>query len=151
MREASYPAYLEAAITGYAEDNVEAGRWPPAGAIERSRADFANLLPRGLATPDNFLFEILVGPDGPVAGFVWLAIERLAGSTTGFVYDLLIHPEYRRQGHAAWALVALEAVAKAQGASSVGLHVFAFNTGARALYDRLGYRVASLNLRKPLH
>lgn len=150
MHPAGYPAYLEAAIEGYARDNVASGRWPATGAVERSRADFAGLLPRGLATPDNHLFEILVRDGGPVAGFIWLAIERRDEGTSGFVYDLEIRPEYRRQGHASRALTALEGVARAHGATSLGLHVFAFNAGARALYERLGYRVASLNLRKPL-
>lgn len=150
MRPASYPAWLEAAIADYAEDNVASGRWPAAGAVARSRADFASLLPRGLATPDNHLFEILVRDGGPVAGFLWLAIERRDEGISGFVYDIKISPGYRRQGHASRALTALEAVASAQGATSLGLHVFAFNAGARALYERLGYRVASLNLRKPL-
>ena len=54
MQAATYPAYLEAAIHGYAQDNVSAGRWPQVGAIERSREDFESLLPHGLDTPDNF-------------------------------------------------------------------------------------------------
>ena len=48
------------------------------------------------------------------------------------------------------ALAAVEALARTQGATSLGLHVFAFNEGAQALYRRLGYQVASLNLLKPL-
>lgn len=150
MQPETYPWYLDAAIAGYAQDNVASGRWPEAGAIERSRTEFATLLPHGLATPDNHLFEIHVQESGPVAGFVWLAIERKDSGVSGFVYDLEIKPEHRRQGHASRAMAALEALARAQGATSLGLHVFAFNQAAQALYHCLGYQVASLNMRKPL-
>ncbi len=85
-----------------------------------------------------------------MAGFVWLAIERKDSGVSGFVYDLEIKSEYRRQGHASRALAALEALARAQGATSLGLHVFAFNQAAQTLYHRLGYRVARLNMHKPL-
>ena len=37
--------YLAVAIAGYAKDNVDSGRWPEEGAIERSHADFAALEP----------------------------------------------------------------------------------------------------------
>lgn len=150
MRAGTYPGYLEAAIAGYAADNVAAGRWPESGARERSRSEFAELLPRGLATPDNFLYEILSCEGGPTVGFIWLAVERKPASITGFVYDLEISQEHRRQGHASRALAELEVIARAVGATSLGLHVFAFNDGAQALYRRLGFQVASLNLRKSL-
>ncbi len=150
MRPETYPQYIGAAIVGYAQDNVAAGRWPEGGASERSRTEFAELLPLGLPTPDNYLFEIHSRDGGPLAGFVWLAIERKPSGVSGFVYDLEIKQEYRRQGHASRALAALEILARAQGATSLGLHVFAFNEGAQALYRRLGYQVVSLNLRKPL-
>ena len=59
MRPERYAAYLEAAIAGYAEDSIACGRWPADKAGELSRADFMALLPQGLATPDNHLFEIV--------------------------------------------------------------------------------------------
>ena len=58
MRPERYGPYLEAAIVGYAQDNVSAGRWPEVGALERSREDFPEPLPQGLATLHNFLYEI---------------------------------------------------------------------------------------------
>jgi ribosomal protein S18 acetylase RimI-like enzyme len=128
----------------------ESYRWPEAGAAERSQTEFAALLPLGLATPDNFLFEIRACDDGPVVGFIWLAIDRRGAVVSGFVYDLEVSTEHRRQGHATRALAALEGIARAQGATSLALHVFAFNHSAQSLYHQLGYTVASLNMRKSL-
>ena len=150
MQAATYPTYVEAAISGYAEDNVGAGRWARVGALERSRDDFASLLPRGLDTPDNFLFEILENDGGAIVGFLWYAIERKHGSCAAYIYDLEVRTEHRRKGHARRALHALELVAAESGATSIGLNVFANNVGAQALYQDLGYAPTNVNMHKSL-
>ena len=150
MRPERYPAYLESAIAGYAQDNISAGRWPELGALERSREDFATLLPQGLATPEHFLYEILAHEGGPTIGSLWVHIEHKFGAVSAYVYDLEIEPAFRRQGHAEHALRALEALAAAAGAGGIGLNVFADNVGAQALYRKLGYVTTNFNMRKPL-
>jgi ribosomal protein S18 acetylase RimI-like enzyme len=150
MQAAAYPEYLESAICGYAQDNVSARRWPQVGAIERSREDFESLLPRGLDTPDNFLFEILDHKNGPTVGYFWYKLERKYGACSAYVYDLEVRPEHRRQGHAWRALKALELLAAEAGATSIGLNVFANNAAARALYRKLGYRPTNINMSRPL-
>jgi ribosomal protein S18 acetylase RimI-like enzyme len=139
-----------AAIVGYAQDNVSAGRWPEVGALERSREDFGSLLPQGLATSDHFLYEILAGAAGPAVGCLWVHIEYKHGAVSAYVYDLEIEPAFRRQGHAVRALQALEAIAAAAGADGIGLNVFADNVGAQALYRKLGYVPTNFNMHKRL-
>lgn len=150
MRVETYPAYAEAAVAGYAADNVAAGRWPLGGAVERSRQEFASLLPRGLETPDNLLFEILEDEGGPTVGFVWVALARRHGACTAYVYDLEVLPSHRRLGHAWRALQAVERLAIEAGATTIGLNVFASNVGAQALYRKLGYVPTNVNMVKPL-
>ncbi len=150
MRVESFDDYVEAAIVAYAQDNIAAGRWPQVGALERSRAAFESLLPQGLSTPGNFLFEIVGSEGGPVVGFVWIAIEDKYGAVSAYIYDIEIKPEYRRRGHALRALQALEPVAEAAGATDIGLNVFANNAGAQALYRKLGYVPTNFNMRKAL-
>lgn len=150
MRTEVYVPYLKAAIAGYAEDNVASGRWPRKGAIKRSHADFGKLLPQGLATPDNYLLEIKATDDGPTVGFIWFAIEERQGVRSAFIYDVAIHAEYRRQGHATRAFAALEPLVAAVGATSIGLHVFGHNQAAQTLYAKLGYEVTGINMAKPL-
>ena len=150
MRPEHFPAYAEASITGYADDNVRADRWPAAGAVDRARGDFASLLPRGLDTPDNLLFEILEREGGSVVGVAWLWLDRAHGPLTAYVYDIEIRIEHRRQGHALRALQALEARAVAAGAVSIGLNVFWNNVAAQALYRKLGYATTNFNMHKPL-
>ena len=150
MQADTFPAYLEAAIEGYAQENVSAGRWPPVGAMERSREDFDSLLPLGLDTPENFVLEILDEEAGAVVGYVWYKLERKHGSCAAYVYDLEVKPEHRRKGHAWRALKALELLAAESGATSIGLNVFANNIGAQALYRQLGYSPTNVNMSKPL-
>lgn len=156
MSAASFADYVKSAITNYAEENVAAGRWPSEGALERSRLDYESFLPNGPATPDNFLYEIrasLASDDDSasrIVGHLWFAIVKKNGVRGGYVYDLEVSPEYRRQGHAEAAFRAMEVLAREMGLPSVGLHVFANNPGAQALYAKLGYAVTGLNMIKHL-
>ncbi len=154
LPQSAYPAYGVAAVAAYAQAKVDAGHWPAATSQQRARDEFAALLPWGLATPQHHLFQVLQSASGPVVGWLWLALETTAGvgsgsgDCSGFVYDLRTAPEHRRQGHAGRALQALEPLARALGAQSLSLQVFANNPGALALYRQQGYSVSSLNLHK---
>jgi ribosomal protein S18 acetylase RimI-like enzyme len=150
MRPEVYPAYLRESVAGYAEDNIASGRWPADGALERSLAEFETLLPQGLATPDHHLFEIRTADDGPTVGYLWFAVEQRLGTRSAYVYDVVVHEAFRRQGHAWRAFQALEAFVAALGMASIGLHVFGHNPGAQALYQQLGYGVTGINMLKRL-
>jgi ribosomal protein S18 acetylase RimI-like enzyme len=150
MRAEEFPAYRENAIAGYAEDCVASHRWPSEGSIERSRADFDNSLPQGIATPDNYLYEIWASESEPTVGVLWFAIEEKNGLRKAFVYDIEIKPEHRRQGHARQAFVLLEPIVSALALDSIGLHVFSQNRAAQALYEKLGYVVTGINMQKRL-
>ena len=150
MRRESFAPYRQASATGYAEDNVACGRWSQQDALARSLAEFESLLPQGLDTPDNHLYEILADAEGPVVGVIWFAVVIKHGQRSAFVYDVEIHPPYRRQGHAFRAFQALEPVVAALGLSSLGLRVFGHNPGAQALYAKLGYGVTGINTVKNL-
>lgn len=149
MPPEAFAAYRESSIAGYADENVASGRWPQATALAQSREEFDRLLPRGVETAGHHVFEIrLPEPDGTVVGFLWLAEMARGGQRLGHVYDVSVHPAHRRRGHAQAAFTALEAVARELGLSVIGLHVFAHNPGAQALYRKLGYEVTGINMQK---
>ena len=150
MRAETYADYLDAAVSGYAEDNIASGRWPREGALERSRTEFLALLPQGLATADNYLYEIRSEDDARLVGYLWFAVEERHGIRGAFVYDVEIKAAHRRRGHAKRAFLALEALVAALGLDSIGLHVFGHNAGAQALYTQLGYDVTGVNMLKRL-
>jgi ribosomal protein S18 acetylase RimI-like enzyme len=150
MSAAAFAGYVEAAIAGYARDNVASGRWPEEGALALSRADFDASLPQGLQTPDNHLFEIRAATTGLTVGFIWFAVTEKLGLRAAFVYDVEIEPESRRMGYATAAFQALEPLVRDLGLTRIGLHVFGHNTGAQALYRRLGYEITGVNMQKRL-
>jgi len=108
MRTQVYATYVQSSAAGYAEDNITSGRWPKEGAMERSLAEFESLLPQGLATLNNHLFEILAAEGGPTVGCIWFAVEERHGIRGAFLYDVEVKSEFRRQGHAKRAFQALE-------------------------------------------
>lgn len=150
MRPQAFGAFTEACIADYAHDNVQAGRWPEPGSVERARAAFAQLLPRGLETPNHFVREILDAALPESVGFVWFALLDEGADRTGYVYNIRVEPAFRGRGHAKEALDQVAAFVEAQGAHALALHVFSFNTSALALYRSLGYGITGMNLLKPL-
>ena len=150
MPSASFAAYRERAVKAYAEDNVASGRWPAEGATQRSQEDFDESLPLGLGTPDNHLFDIVDEARNLVVGMLWFAVVVKHGLRSAFVYDVEVFSPHQRQGHGRAAFQALEARVQALGLGSIGLHVFAQNVGAQALYRSLGFGVTGLNMLKPL-
>jgi RimJ/RimL family protein N-acetyltransferase len=149
MTEDEFAAWMAATVPAYAEDKVASGQWSEAESLARSRKEFDELLPQGLATPENRLFTIVDALGAPV-GTLWIAEQSRAGARVAYVYDVGIHPERQREGHAYRAFVALEDEAHRLGLAGIALHVFGHNTGARALYARLGFEPTNLHLFKPL-
>lgn len=150
MPPSAFAAYRLASATGYAHDNVAAGRWPADGALDRAIADFDDSLPQGLGTPDNQVHQIVDEATGTVVGVLWFGMVVKNGLRSAFVYDVEVWPAFRRRGHARAAFVALEPLVQALGLDSIGLHVFGHNPAAQALYQALGYGVTGINMRKPL-
>ncbi|MBV8659090.1 MAG: GNAT family N-acetyltransferase [Burkholderiales bacterium] len=149
MTEADCQVFLAETIAQYAQSNVESGRWAAETALARSKTELGRLLPQGLATPDNQLLTI-VDETGEAVGVLWWAAVEQAGVRNPFIYEIRIHPRHRRQGHAKRALQALESIVRELGYTRLGLHVFAYNEGAQALYRALGFEVMSLNMAKRL-
>jgi len=155
---AEYKTWLTQAIRDYAEDKVSSGNWEASEALDRSGAEFHRLLPDGPATPDNFIFSLMApkantkaGEEAaPVSvGVLWFALPPWK-PPIAFIYDFHIYEPYRRHGYGAEALKALEEKVKALGLDTIGLHVFAHNTAARALYEKAGYAVTNINMAKKL-
>jgi ribosomal protein S18 acetylase RimI-like enzyme len=150
MSEEGFAIFIETSVTGYADDNVAAGRWTADEAMGLARAEFVRLLPQGLATPNNRLYEIRDQEGDRTVGFLWFATMVRGNARVAYVYQLEVHPEFRRRGHARAAFQAMESIAAAMGLSSIGLHVFGHAAEAQALYGSLGYQVTGINMQKRL-
>ena len=145
-----FEAFVDAAARSHAADNVASGRWSTHESEQLARSDLLRMLPQGVATPDHYLYEVLAETDGPTVGFLWLGSMSRGTSKVAFVFQIFIHPEHRRQGHARATLLQVEDLARSWGLPAIALNVFGSNAGAQALYRSMGYAVTSLTMQKPL-
>jgi ribosomal protein S18 acetylase RimI-like enzyme len=149
MTQSEYAVWLEATIPAYAADKVVSGQWSEEASLQLSKKEFDELLPQGLETPDNHLFTIVDSESAPV-GILWFAVKTKFNARVAYVFDVSVTPLRRHEGHAFRAFIALEDQIRKLGLSGIALHVFGHNTGAQALYAKLGFRPTNISLFKPL-
>ena len=147
MTPSEYAVWLEATIPAYAAEKVVSGLWSEEASLELSKKEFHELLPQGLETPDNYLFRIVDSKSTPV-GILWFAVKTRFNAPVAYVYDVVVAPERRHEGHAYRAFIALEEQVRRLGLSGIALHVFGHNTGAQSLYAKLGFRPTNISLFK---
>lgn len=150
LTPAEFMDYKATSMPMYAREKVSAGEWAEADALQLAREAFDLLLPNGLDTPDHHLFGLREAADEPLLGVLWFAVRQRASDRIAYVYDVVIHPQFQRRGHASRAFRALEDKVRDMGLSGIALHVFGHNTGARALYESLGYETTNITMFKPI-
>ena len=148
MTQPEYEAFLARLIPEYAADNVKAGYWDEAEALEKSRKQTESLLPQGLQTRDHYLYTLYDGDEA--VGLIWLRAETDRPKKSGFIFDVEIGEKFRGKGYGKQIMLLIEGKARELGLQSIGLHVFASNSVARNLYESIGYEVSSLNMIKNL-
>ncbi len=150
MMTADFPAFFEAASDSYANDNVASGRWNEVDAPNLAREETKRLLPQAECTPDNSLFVLLDPERGVGVGYLWYGTMTRGTKRVAFLYQLYVHPQYRRHGYGLQAMQAFELESLRTGHDSLALNVFASNPGALRLYERVGYSPTSIGMRKEL-
>ena len=147
MTVEQYDAWKADALSAYAVDKERVLNIAPDAARDLALASFDGLLPDGMQTTDAHFYVIADDAGGPV-GALWFSIRREWGQCECFVYDIVIDRDHRRHGHARAALEALVPLAAELGATKIGLHVFADNPGAVALYEACGFETKDLIMAK---
>jgi ribosomal protein S18 acetylase RimI-like enzyme len=148
MTASEYDDWQQALAEGYAAEKVAAGTWPVEGSVERARAESAELLPQGLATPRTMIVRA-VAEDGRPVGRAWVALYHPRGAPgTAFLYDIEVDEGERGKGFGRALLAAVEEAVRATGAIALELNVFGTNDTAVGLYETSGYRVTTQQMRK---
>jgi GNAT superfamily N-acetyltransferase len=148
MTETAYERWFERGIRDYAQDHVEAGDWPADEALERSRRQFAELLPQGRETAGHQLWTI-EDDEGRDVGMLWVAPHPTWPGAV-WIYDFVVEPEARGRGIGRAALEALDGWAHERGVTRIGLHVFGSNDVAPRLYQRAGFVETDVTMVKRL-
>ena len=82
---------------------------------------------------------------GVLVGFVHAMVNEVSGRpgwvARRYVYvsDLVVHEKYRGRGVGSLLMDAVESWATGLGISTLELTVWEFNSGARTMYEKLGY------------
>ena len=150
MTDAEFARYLETAIEGYAQAHIKAGDCDAAEALELAQADYASLLPEGLASPDQYVYSVFDEASGARVGMVWFALRERRGKRSAFIYDFVIREEHRGKGYGAQTLAAVDRTVEAMGVTRIALNVMGYNTAARSLYEKHGYEIAGIGMTKRL-
>jgi ribosomal protein S18 acetylase RimI-like enzyme len=145
LREDEYDLFIRRGMAFYVDDMVRAG-------IDRDVAqakadkDLPQLLPRGLETPDHYMYAI--EDEGRFAGYLWLCNRDGELGHSLFVYAVEINEEFRGRGLGRAAMVFAEEQARQLGIAKVALNVFGGNAVARDLYLSLGYQETAVHMEK---
>ena len=139
-------AWIERIHLEYIEARSLSGE-PPEVAEAKAVASREENFPGGVPLDTHRVFEVVA--DGDIVGYLWLG-PLPAGGDDWWVFDVEIAEAHRRRGYARAALDLGHAEAKKLGAVSIGLNVFGYHTGAKELYDSLGYAVTATQMKKVL-
>lgn len=147
MSKIEFTTYFEDKVERYSDvlsENVHevSGEEP----FSKARKQLNNLLPNGIETANHHLFNIQRGEQ--VIGFIWLKVEEEKKSA--FLYEIYIFEEYRGKGFGTETMKSLESFLQQKEIYYFKLHVFGSNTGARKLYEELGFEIAGINMLKSL-
>ena len=106
----------------------------------RLEAHFRPHAKQVIDSPENAVF-VAEGPSGQVLGYtiVGAATTMLTPTPFGFVYDMWVAPDARRQGVARRLLERASDWGRARGYRKLKLEVAATNAAARALYGSNGF------------
>jgi len=150
LDEVTFQEYKKHLVRDYAADKVRAGAWSKSEAESNAAKDLDGLLPEGPVTRNHFLYTVKDDSIPAEVGIVWFALTDSGVGRSVWIYDLIIHENFRRRGYASQTLNLVEQRAAQLGATSVGLHVFGHNKGAQALYKEQGYNTTSITMAKPI-
>ena len=148
MTPEQYDAFRLTGETEYAESIRDSGSLPEQEAREQAAADYARLLPDGMASEGHRFWTAYDGDEA--VGLLWLRLKDTSVGVTAFGFDFSVREDLRRRGYGRALLQAAEAECRRRGVVSVGLNVFGHNLAAQSLYEQMGFEVTSIQMSRRL-
>ncbi|WP_433663596.1 GNAT family N-acetyltransferase [Nocardia sp. CA-128927] len=143
------PTWLEHSRDEYAKDFVAVGQTLE-DAYRHADESLASSFPSGTPRPRHTVFDVL-DETGANVGYLWIGPDTSDNPDAWWIWDITIDEDKRGQGFGRKAMLLGEEYARSQGAQTLGLSVFGFNTGAQHLYKSLGYETTSIKMSKKLN
>lgn len=148
MNKEDFDKYIAHSVVEYAKEKVKAGIWAEQEAYKLSEETFSRLLPNGVDTEKQHLFNIVDGDTEARIGYLWLNIYESLNGKQAFIYDIYLFEEFQGKGYGTDTMKAIDAEAKNHNVVKIALHVFSHNKRAIALYKKSGYEDTDLIMAK---
>ncbi len=134
--------FMERQIVEYAEEQVRAGHWSRAEAMELSRESTTEFFTVDSAAKGHRFFKGVDGSHREI-GWIWIGPPpEIAQNDTRWLYQITVAESLRGRGYGRGMLLAMENLLARDGVEELYLNVFRWNRVARSLYDSAGYEVA---------
>lgn len=147
LTEEELASWMEAQSADYITERVGAGDTEEE-AQRVATEQYASVFSDGRPVPGHLFSRVMDGDDA--VGWLWIGPRSLARPEAFWVWNVVIDEAYRGRGFGRTAMHLAEEQAREQGAREIGLNVFGHNKIARSLYEKLGYEVSAMQMRKPL-
>ncbi|MDO8955155.1 MAG: GNAT family N-acetyltransferase [Gammaproteobacteria bacterium] len=134
--------YLQHSIREYAQAMFDLGEYPNlATAMRASESEVMAYYNQSLAEDTHHAYHIVDKSSNEIAGilaysFLWMKTHHIA-----FVDYIEIYSKFRRKGFAKQAMKLMENAVRKAKISTIDLNVMMNKSGARKLYEGLGYSV----------
>ncbi len=145
MTEAEYEEFRVHSLEGYIAERAAADDTSLEHERETATKQVQDILSEGFATPGHRFWKV-IEPGGAVVGSLWVMIDD--AQRRAFIYDIEIDEAQRGRGYGEATMRALEEELRSTNITHIALNVFGPNAIARALYDKMGYRVAATYMHK---
>jgi ribosomal protein S18 acetylase RimI-like enzyme len=149
MLEREFADYRSQTVGRYAAQ-LEIEGEDPERAHARAVDAIDKLLPLQHQTPAHHLFTLKSLEGNTSVGYLWLGKDPTGEADSAYIYEIFVHSEFRGRGFGESALREAETWATQSGKTTLTLNVFWHNTGARRLYDRLGFVATRVRMSKPV-
>src|SRR5438067_6384263 len=120
MSETEFQRWLTNLVPTYASELEESLRLTPGDAASKAEMDVHGMLPRGLDTPDHWLWIVVDDADGRV-GHLWMARMAEGGAARALICDVEIDAPHRGRGLGREAMLLAEQEALARGLQRIDL------------------------------
>ncbi len=148
MTQEQFDEYLQSVRQRNAVDYARAGVLPIKEAEHTSAADLDSLLPNGLQTKGHLLFTAYDGAT-PV-GTAWFQLTRKADGVHAFGNEIRVPDDLRGRGYGRAILRATGDYLEQRQVVTVGGRVLGYNTKAKALFEEIGLKDQTVQLKKAL-
>ncbi|MEC1667022.1 GNAT family N-acetyltransferase [Bacillus mojavensis] len=149
MTVEEFKAFRGMSVQNYAKQNIASGTWTEKEAIEKAEQAYEKMIPDG-RNSSNHNFWNITNEQGERIGWLWLYADPLHPQKEAFIYSFGLYEAYRGKGLAQLALQTLDERAREMGVERLALHVFAHNETAVHLYQKMGYIMTNIKMRRQL-